>query len=230
MPTKDPIKRREQNIKHRSTKNGHITAFLAGARRRSKRDGVPFSLTKEYLLSIATDKCPIFHTPFEWGVSRLGAGHSKPNGPTLDRVEPHLGYVEGNVAFISVRANRLKDNGTMQDHYDIADWIWSFLYAKPNTTPPVPKRTNLKGIVNLESRSVFTTGLGQNDNDAHHHCGADARKDLNHSPQTSSGNSMGCGSEEVGTLKASFSFQNYGVSCPAVEEFIRNSGHLPDKS
>lgn len=196
----------------KTVKELHMNTFLGSAKSRAKRDSVPFSLTKEYLLSIAGDECPIFHTPFEWGVSGQGHGNAKPNGPTLDRVEPHLGYVEGNVAFISYRANRMKDDGTMQDHYDIADWIWSHLYAKPNSTPPVPKRTNLKGIVNSESRSVLASGVGENHDNPNHHSGPIYRENSDYCAQEGSGNSMGCGSQEVGTPKTSESVQDNGES------------------
>ena len=196
----------------KTPKELHISSFLGAAKQRAKRDGVPFSITGEYLLSIATDECPVFHTPFEWGKSGLGRGRAKPNGPTLDRIEPNLGYVKGNVAFISYRANRLKDDGTMQDHYDIADWIWSHLYAKPNTTPPVPKRTNLKGIVHHESRSVLASGVGEDYDNPNHHCGTISWEDANHCAQASSRNSMGQRSKEVESSKIIESLENYGLA------------------
>jgi len=196
--------------KKQTEKEKHIGNYLNGARYRAKRDSVPFALTKTYLISIATDECPVFHTPFEWGPSGKGCGYAKDNGPTLDRIEPELGYVEGNVAFISYRANRLKDNGTMQDHYDIADWIWSHLYAKPNTTPPVPKRTNLKGIVYFKSRSVLASGFGKDYDNPHHHSGPICGQDIDHSPQTSSRDSLGYRSQEMGTSKAPQSIEDNG--------------------
>ena len=194
----------------KTIKELHLNSFWHSAKSRAKRDSVPFSITQEYLKSIATDECPIFHTPFEWGLSGLGQGHAKPNGPTLDRIEPHLGYVEGNVAFISYRANRLKDDGTMQEHYDIADWIWNHLYAKPNTTAPIPKRTNLKGIDNSQSGSIFTTGTGQDDNDTYHHSGAIQGQDVGHSTQKSGRDSLGRRSKEVGTSQTFESGQDNG--------------------
>lgn len=193
-----------------TVKELHVTVFLNSAKARAKRDNVPFSITKEYLLSIATDECPVFHMTFDWGRSGLGIGKFKPNCPTLDRIEPHLGYVEGNVAFISHRANRLKDNGTMQEHYDIADWIWSHLYAKPNTTPPVPKRTNLKGIVHSESRSVLASGAGKDYDNPNHYSGPIQGPDSNYRPQASSGNSVGCGSKEVEASEPSSRIQDNG--------------------
>lgn len=186
-----------------TVKQKHISKCLSKARDRAKRDSVPFSITKEYLLSISTDHCPIFHTPFLWGPSKMGFGKQSPLGPQLDRVEPHLGYVEGNVVFLSRRANRLKDNGTMQDHYDIADWLWSHLYAKPNSTPPIPKRTNLKGIVHHESRSVLTAGFGENNYYTNHYSGTISGQDIDHSTQTSGGDSMGTRNAEVGASKTS---------------------------
>jgi len=212
-----------------SVKDIHVGNAFDWAKRRAKDKNLPFTITKKYLRSIATDECPIFHTPFEWGSSGLGSGKFKPNGPQLDRIEPELGYVEGNVAFISHRANRLKDNGTMQEHYDIADWIWSHLYAKPNSTPPVPKRTNLKGIHNSKPGAIPTTGAGQDDNDTHHHCGTISGEDTNHRAQTGSGDSVGRGSKEVGTSFASFSFQNYGVADTEIISIEYEIEHIPNK-
>ena len=104
--------------------------FYFNARSRAKRKNLPFNLTKEYLESIATDECPIFKIPFEWGQSGLGRGKQKQTAPTLDRILPHKGYVVGNVAFISERANRIKDNASMEEMYKIADWIWEHLHAQ----------------------------------------------------------------------------------------------------
>lgn len=197
-----------------SVKDVHVGNAFDWAKRRAKDKNLPFTITKKYLRSIATDECPIFHTPFEWGSSGLGSGKFKPNGPQLDRIEPELGYVEGNVAFISHRANRLKDNGTMQEHYDIADWIWSHLYAKPNSTPPVPKRTNLKGIDNSKPGAIPTARIRQDGNDFDHRSGAVQRQDINHSSQEGSGNSVGRGSQEVDTPQTFKSSEDIGIYNP----------------
>ena len=104
--------------------------FYVNAQSRAKRAKVPFNLTREYLESIAVDRCPIFNMEFEWGRSGLGKGKKKENCLSLDRIIPHKGYVMGNVAFISHRANRIKDNASMEEMYKIADWIWNQLNAK----------------------------------------------------------------------------------------------------
>ena len=45
------------------------------------------------------------------------------NSPSLDRIIPDLGYVEGNVAFISGAANTLKLNRTPIILRKIADFV-----------------------------------------------------------------------------------------------------------
>ena len=128
-----------------STKLQHLKAYLGNARARSIRDNVPFNLTLNDLVDIATDVCPIFNTPFVWGASGLGKGKTRLDTPQLDKIHPEIGYVVGNIAFISSKANKMKDNGTMQDHYDIADWIWNHTHAKKNTATPVPTRHHREG-------------------------------------------------------------------------------------
>lgn len=111
---------------------------MSHAKYRAKKNNIPFDLDFDYLLSIAGDECPVFKTPFVWESSGLGLGKTHEGTPQLDRVIPELGYIKGNVAFLSGRANRMKNDGTMQDHYDIADWIWNQIHAKKKSTTSVP--------------------------------------------------------------------------------------------
>lgn len=45
------------------------------------------------------------------------------NSPSFDQTEPGKGYVRGNVQIVSWRANRLKNNGTADEHRRIAEYI-----------------------------------------------------------------------------------------------------------
>ena len=150
----------------------HLKTYLQNAKARAIRDGVLFDLTLQDLIDIATDECPVFKTPFVWGVSGLGKGKTRPDSPTLDRIIPELGYTKDNVAFLSYRANRIKDNGTMQEHYDIADWIWEHTHAKKNTTAPVSAGDHIPGAVGAELGSVSTPWTWENDNDLDDYRGA----------------------------------------------------------
>jgi hypothetical protein len=47
------------------------------------------------------------------------------NAPTLDRINNSCGYVPGNVAVISWRANRIKCDATPEELRRIADYVTS---------------------------------------------------------------------------------------------------------
>ena len=188
----------------------HLKVYLHNARTRALRDNVPFNLTLQDLVEIATDRCPIFETAFVWGGAKMGKGRTRPDTPTLDRILPELGYVKGNVAFLSYRANRIKDNGTMQEHYNIADWIWNQTHAKENTTTPVPEGSYIQGAVGAELGSVSTPWTWEDDDDPHHHCGTIRGEDINHRAQEGSGDSVGRGGKEVGPPQAPQSLQDHG--------------------
>ena len=53
------------------------------------------------------------------------------NSPSFDRIDHNKGYVKGNVAVISMRANRIKNNGTAAEHRKIADFIDFALQQRP---------------------------------------------------------------------------------------------------
>lgn len=108
--------------KYYSTKRGHISAFRAHAQQRAKKNNLPFDLDIEYLLSIATDNCPVFKQEFKWGRNN---GKAHDFTPSLDRIVPDLGYIIGNVAFISVKANRIKNNAEEKELYAVADWLYN---------------------------------------------------------------------------------------------------------
>lgn len=47
------------------------------------------------------------------------------NSPSFDRIDPLKGYIKGNVAVISWRANRIKNDGTAEEHEKIAKFMRS---------------------------------------------------------------------------------------------------------
>lgn len=77
-------------------------------RARCQADGIPFAITAEDLA--IPEFCPVLGLRL-----RLGAGLHAPDGPSVDRIRPHLGYVVGNVRVISYRANLLKSNATLNE-------------------------------------------------------------------------------------------------------------------
>jgi hypothetical protein len=109
-----------QSQKYRNTKRGHMTTLLSRARRRAKNNNIPFDLDVDYLMTIPSDVCPVFGLELAW-CSNTGVRHE--NAPSLDKLIPELGYVKGNVNWISWRANRIKNDGNLEDHKKIVAWL-----------------------------------------------------------------------------------------------------------
>jgi hypothetical protein len=55
--------------------------------------------------------CPVLGLELDWF-----AEYRKENSPSFDRVNSKLGYIKGNVQIISSRANRIKNDGTADEH------------------------------------------------------------------------------------------------------------------
>jgi hypothetical protein len=87
-----------------------VHAALSSSRSRSKKQNLPFDLDIAYLLEIfpKDNKCPIFGIDLVWGSE---SGYA--NSPSLDKIYPSLGYVKGNVVWVSMYANRLKSDHSL---------------------------------------------------------------------------------------------------------------------
>ena len=102
-------------------------------------------------------------------------------------------------------------------------------HAQENAAPSVPTGFDPASKDNPELGSVLTTGAWQNNDDAHHHCGTISWEDANHRAQASSGDSVGCGGQEVGSFITSYDIQNNGLPCPEVIGFKPRGKRIPDK-
>lgn len=87
-----------------------LSRTCSQAKIRSKKQNVPFNITRQDLINMfpADNLCPVLKVPFEWG-TKINKDYS----PSLDRMIPELGYVKGNIKFISYKANRIKNNATI---------------------------------------------------------------------------------------------------------------------
>lgn len=62
--------------------------------------------------------CPILGLELDYFADKR-----QENSPSIDRIDSTKGYVSGNVAIVSWRANRIKNDGTAEEHRKIADWL-----------------------------------------------------------------------------------------------------------
>ena len=94
-------------------------AALNQARARAARRGAPFGLTLVDVLGMAVSACPALGVPLSYA---RGRGRAYANSATLDCLLPSLGYVTGNVAVISAKANASKGRCSPEELVAIARW------------------------------------------------------------------------------------------------------------
>ena len=82
--------------------------MLAYAKSRAKKKGIPFNICLDDI--IIPKNCPLLGIPLSL-TNKTFADDS----PSLDRLIPDLGYVKGNIIVVSVRANTIKNNATIDE-------------------------------------------------------------------------------------------------------------------
>lgn len=90
--------------------------MLADARKRAKAKGLEFDLVKSDL-SIP-DVCPVLGIQLAVSSKRRSAG-----SPSLDRIDNTKGYTKENVCVISLRANVLKNDATIDELEKITNYM-----------------------------------------------------------------------------------------------------------
>lgn len=102
-----------------------LTKMHAAAKSRAKARGLPFDIETEDI--VVPDFCPILGIALQ---SKIGMGPSgigaNASSPSLDRIDNSKGYVKGNVMVISMRANNLKSNATLEEIFAIADFFKNY--------------------------------------------------------------------------------------------------------
>ena len=102
-----------------SYKREKVNQVLNNIRCRCKKDSIPFDVDIDYLMSIfpTSMKCPVLNINLEWGEDG-----GRDNSPSIDRIKPELGYIRGNLLFVSLRANRIKGNAHWMEVKAVADF------------------------------------------------------------------------------------------------------------
>jgi hypothetical protein len=86
------------------------------AKHRASRLGIPFNI--EYTDIVIPEFCPVLGIRLE-STKRRSSG-PQPQSPTLDKINPVLGYIKGNTWVISARANSLKNDATLEELQKLA--------------------------------------------------------------------------------------------------------------
>jgi len=93
------------------------------AKGRAREGGLEFGITMEDIKKAwpKDNKCPILGIELE--SNKTGMGPQR-QSPSLDRIDPKGGYVVGNIAVISYKANCIKQNETNPEIFEsMARWL-----------------------------------------------------------------------------------------------------------
>ena len=90
--------------------------MISAAKKRAKEKGIEFSITRDDLT--VPEFCPILGIRIEANERRW-----QDSSPSIDRIVPERGYVKENVQIISARANRIKNDATVDELERIAAYL-----------------------------------------------------------------------------------------------------------
>lgn len=105
--------------KYNKSIRGIAVTACKSSKRRARDKNLPFNLTSDYLESIFPKNCICPILGYKMKVSNITLGKLS---PTLDRVNPRLGYIKGNVEFVSNIANCMMTSATGRDIKRFVKW------------------------------------------------------------------------------------------------------------
>jgi hypothetical protein len=97
-----------------------LDVMFRAAKKRAAVKGLAFSLQAADLKY--TSICPVLGIPLDWN-STIAKGDS----PSLDRINPALGYIPSNTWVISLKANTIKSNATPSELQKVARAVYWLL-------------------------------------------------------------------------------------------------------
>ena len=91
------------------------------AKTRAKDCGVEFTITKEWVMDNLVDVCPLLGLSLDYAAKR-----SYDASASLDRKDSSVGYTPENCKVISFKANRIKNNATVDEIFRLAEALKTY--------------------------------------------------------------------------------------------------------
>ena len=111
--TEEQIERGRIDSAKRYSCMDYRSKLLYPARKRAKESGIECTITNE---DIKLNKvCPLLGVKIDYSSDKGGAGTSKANSPSLDRIDSTKGYAPDNIWVISRRANTIKSDANIDE-------------------------------------------------------------------------------------------------------------------
>lgn len=101
-----------------------LDLMVRRAKYRAELKNVPFDITSDDIEFVET--CPLLEIKLNWGETTNEGGRNI-DTPSLDRIDPSLGYIKGNVRIISLLANMMKTSANRSQLETFYKNIWKYL-------------------------------------------------------------------------------------------------------
>jgi hypothetical protein len=105
--------------------------MVTSARQRAKLNNLEFSI--DHTDIVLPDKCPYLGIDIIRGFGKRGD-----NSPSLDRIDSTRGYTKDNIIVISYRANRIKNDATLEELELITAAVRKELQKRNEQKTPIP--------------------------------------------------------------------------------------------
>ncbi len=120
-----PCENREKTLRNRLKIKESLKLMLwTYAKRRAAKQSLPFDLDPDDIS--VPSHCPVLGMELKRNVAKPGR-----NSFSLDRTDPKLGYVRGNITVMSVRANLLKSDATPEELAAILEKVHGWTCSPP---------------------------------------------------------------------------------------------------
>ncbi len=110
-------------------------------KRAARKHGIEFTIKITDLLPLPK-VCPVLGIPLNYGERYIGRDH----WPSVDRRDPKKGYTPGNIAIMSYRANRMKNNSTLEEMENLVAWMKGSTWPHTKSLTPNPSQVDDSGI------------------------------------------------------------------------------------
>lgn len=112
-----PEYREKEKLRHLKTllsnEDSYKKYLVRGAKQRALHIGVPFDIS--YKDINIPEHCPLLGIKLNRHLGEGGRTSTCWDSPSIDRIIPELGYVKGNVWIVSLKANTIKNNATLEE-------------------------------------------------------------------------------------------------------------------
>lgn len=110
----------EAYLKRKKTNRtfNQLRELLHQRKRKAKERGIEFTITKDDVRELTPSVCPVLGIP-------LSFEGELDTSPSIDRLDNSKGYTRENIRIISTRANRIKSDGTSEEHRRVYEWMKS---------------------------------------------------------------------------------------------------------